>query len=105
MASLANQSGSIINAVMLGAIAGCGRLPLKREQFETAIREDGKSVESNLQGFRAGFEAARANMQPAKEREKKQSAAPTPAMVEHEVARTFPAVAQTTGLAGVRRLI
>ena len=105
MASLAKQSGSIINAVMLGAIAGCGRLPLKREQFETAIREDGKSVESNLHGFRAGFEAARANLQPAKELEKKKSAVPTPAMVEHEVARTFPAVAQTTGLEGVRRLI
>ena len=105
MGSLAKQSGSIINAVMLGAIAGCGRLPLRREQFEKAIRDDGKSVESNLQGFRAGFEAARANMQPAKQAESKKSAAPTPAMVEHEVARTFPAVAQTTGLEGVRRLI
>jgi indolepyruvate ferredoxin oxidoreductase, beta subunit len=105
MDSLAKQSGSIINAVMLGAIAGSGRLPLKREQFEAAIREDGKSVETNLQGFRAGFEAARANIQPAKEREKKRSAAATPAMVEHEVARTFPAAAQTTGLEGVRRLI
>jgi len=105
MDSLARQSGSIINAVMLGAIAGCGRLPLKREHFETAIREAGKSVENNLHGFRAGFEAARANIQVVKEREKKKSAAPTPAMVEHEVARTFPAVAQTTGLEGVRRLI
>jgi len=103
--ALAKQSGSIINAVMLGAIAGCGRLPLKREQFEAAIREDGKAVESNLNGFRAGFEAARANIAPAKALEKKKSAAPTPAMVEHEVARTFPAVAQTTGLEGVRRLI
>jgi len=105
MASLARQSGSIINAVMLGAIAGCGRLPLARELFETAIRTDGKSVESNLQGFRAGFEAARANMLSAIEPEAKRSAAATPAMVEHEVARTFPAVAQTTGLEGVRRLI
>ena len=105
MAALAKRSGSIINAVMLGAIAGCGRLPFKRELFETAIRNDGKSVDSNLQGFRAGFEAARANMQPAKVLEKKRSAAPTPAMVEHEVARTFPAIAQTIGLEGVRRLI
>jgi indolepyruvate ferredoxin oxidoreductase beta subunit len=32
-------------------------------------------------------------------------AAATPAFVEHEVARTFPAVAQSTGLEGVRRLI
>jgi indolepyruvate ferredoxin oxidoreductase beta subunit len=105
MDALAKQSGSIINAVMLGAIAGCGRLPIKPEQFEAAIREDGKSVESNLRGFRAGFEAARANLPAARPADKKRRAATTPAMVEHEVARTFPAVAQTTGLEGVRRLI
>ena len=105
MDALAKQSGSIINAVMLGAIAGCGRLPLKREQFEAAIREDGKSVDSNLRGFRAGYDAARAKLQPAKPSEKKSKAAATPALVEHEVARTFPAVAQATGLEGVRRLI
>jgi indolepyruvate ferredoxin oxidoreductase beta subunit len=105
MDALAKQSGSIINAVMLGAIAGCGRLPIKREQFETAIREDGKSVDSNLRGFHAGYEAARANAQPAKVADKKKTAAATPALVEHEVARTFPAVAQVIGLEGVRRLI
>jgi len=105
MDALAKQSGSIINAVMLGAIAGCRRLPLKREQFEAAIREDGKSVDSNLRGFIAGYDAARANLPPAKVAEKKIKAAATPALVEHEVARTFPAVAQATGLEGVRRLI
>ena len=105
MDALAKQSGSIINAVMLGAIAGCGRLPLKLEQFEAAIREDGKSVDSNLKGFRAGYDAARAKLQPAKPSEKKKKAAATPAFVEHEVARTFPAVAQAIGLEGVRRLI
>src|SRR5262249_19917063 len=105
MDTLAKQSGSIINAVMLGVIAGCGRLPLKLEQFEAAIRADGKSVDSNLRGFRAGYDAARANAKPVKVPEKKKKAAATPALVEHEVARTFPAVAQATGLEGVRRLI
>jgi indolepyruvate ferredoxin oxidoreductase, beta subunit len=105
MDSLAKQNGSIINAVMLGAIAGCGRLPLKLEQFETAIREDGKSIDSNLRGFRAGYEAARANVQSVKVVEKKKNAPATPALVEHEVARTFPLVAQGMGLEGVRRLI
>src|ERR1700756_3320455 len=52
MERLARQSGSIISAVMLGPIAGCGRLPLTAEQCEAAICEDGKSVESNLRGFR-----------------------------------------------------
>jgi indolepyruvate ferredoxin oxidoreductase beta subunit len=102
---LARQSGSIINAVMLGAIAGCGRLPFKRELFEAAIREDGKSVDSNLKGFRAGYDAAHARLQAARTPEKKKKSAPTPALVEHEVARTFPAVAQVNGLEGVRRLI
>ena len=54
------QSGAMINAVMLGAIAGCGRLPIPIEAFEAAIRADGKAVESNLRGFRAGLAAARA---------------------------------------------
>src|SRR6516164_8939500 len=105
MDSLARQNGSIINAVMLGAIAGCRRLPLKREQFEAAIREDGKSVDSNLRGFRAGYDAAQARTQATRVADKKRAASPTPALVEHEVARTFPAIAQVNGLEGVRRLI
>ena len=103
--SLAKQSGSIINAVMLGAIAGCGRLPLTQDQFEAAIREDGKSIDNNLRGFRAGYEAARVNLQPVRLPDKKKNALATPALVEHEVARTFPAMAQAIGLEGVRRLI
>jgi indolepyruvate ferredoxin oxidoreductase beta subunit len=105
MDSLARQNGSIINAVMLGAIAGYRRLPLKREQFEAAIREDGKSVDSNLRGFRAGYDAAQARTQATRVADKKRTASPTPALVEHEVARTFPAIAQVNGLEGVRRLI
>ena len=49
----------MINAVMLGTIAGAGALPIPAEAFEAAIRADGKAVESNLRGFRAGFDAAR----------------------------------------------
>ena len=60
MGQLASKAGSIISAVMLGAIAGSGRLPVTAEQLEAAIRADGKSVEANLRGFRAGLDAARA---------------------------------------------
>ena len=105
MDALAKQSGSIINAVMLGAIAGCGRLPIKPEQFEAAIRDDGKSVDSNLRGFRTGFEAARAKPAARESGRQKDARPATPALLEHEVARTFPALAQTTALEGVRRLI
>src|SRR4029078_5432178 len=90
---------------MLGAIAGCGRMPIARKQFRAAIRADGKAIESNLKGFRAGYDVARAKLKPTKPAERKTKAAATPAFVEHEVARTFPAVAQSVGLEGVRRLI
>src|SRR5215510_5759434 len=60
MAALAEKSGAMINAVMLGIIAGCGRLPISAEAFEAAIRADGKAVETNLKGFRAGLAAANA---------------------------------------------
>ena len=105
MARLAQQSGSIINAVMLGAIAGCGRLPLSAEQFEAAIRADGKQVDANLRGFRAGLDGARAKVQPAKVPDKKKNAAATRQSLEQAVAWTFPALAQATAQEGVRRLV
>src|SRR5665213_2825046 len=105
MERLAQQSGSIINAVMLGAIAGSGRLPLPPEQLEAAIRADGKSVDGNLRGFRAGLDAARANAPPAKLAEKKYHAPVTPELLEHEASYSLPALAQPTAVEGIRRLI
>ena len=43
-AVLAQESGSIINAVLLGAIAGSGILPIPRPAFEAAIEETGIAV-------------------------------------------------------------
>ena len=105
MDALAKQSGSIINAVMLGAIASCGKLPVTAEQLEAAIRDDGKSVDSNLRGFRAGLAAGRAKTQPAKLAERKNNAPVTPELLEHEVTYSMPALAQSTAIEGVRRLI
>ena len=61
MEAAAKAAGAIVNSVMLGAIAGLGRLPIPAEAFEAAIKHDGKAVESNLRGFRAGLAAAQAN--------------------------------------------
>ena len=58
MDTLAKQSGAVVNAVMLGSIAGCGRLPIPADAFERAIHADGKAVDANLRGFRAGLDAA-----------------------------------------------
>jgi indolepyruvate ferredoxin oxidoreductase beta subunit len=105
MDALAKQSGSIISAVMLGAIAGGGRLPLSPEQLEAAIRADGKSVETNLRGFRAGLEAARAKAQGSKPPDKKKRAAATLQNLEDDVQRTFAPYARPVILEGVRRLV
>ena len=104
MERLAKQSGSIISAVMLGAIGGCGRLPLTPEQLEAAIRADGKAVEANLRGFRAGLDAARAQTQPVTPPDKKKTAEVTLAALEQE-AQHFSALAQAFAVEGVRRLV
>jgi indolepyruvate ferredoxin oxidoreductase beta subunit len=105
MDALAKQSGSIINAVMLGAIAGSQRLPLTAEQLEAAIRADGKSIDSNLRGFRAGLDAARTNLPPVRQSEQKRRAPTTPDLLEHEVTYSLPALAQPVATEGIRRLI
>ncbi|MCL4801574.1 MAG: indolepyruvate oxidoreductase subunit beta family protein [Burkholderiales bacterium] len=55
MAEIARQSGTVINAVMFGAMAGAGVLPLGREACENAIRKQGKGTEASLRGFAAGY--------------------------------------------------
>lgn len=55
MEAAAQETGSIISSVMLGAIAATEVLPFARAAFEQAIRDTGKAVENNLRGFEAGF--------------------------------------------------
>lgn len=58
MGKAAQEAGSIINAVLFGAMAGSGRLPMSRDTLEAVIREGGIAVEANLKGFAAGFDRA-----------------------------------------------
>ena len=58
MRQLAEDSGTVINAVLFGAMAGCGALPLPRAACEAAIRRSGKGAEASLRGFAAGFDIA-----------------------------------------------
>ena len=94
----------MINAVMLGVIAGAGALPIPAEAFEAAIRADGKAVEANLRGFRAGFDAAqggaRLRSDPAK---RHRAPAASLADLESEIAR-MPEAARAFMTEGVRRL-
>lgn len=58
MSRVAQDEGTIINAVLFGAIAGSGVLPLPRPACEEAIRAAGRGAEASLRGFAAGFAIA-----------------------------------------------
>jgi indolepyruvate ferredoxin oxidoreductase beta subunit len=60
MEAATDRSGSVISAIMFGALGGSGALPFPREAFEQAIRDSGIAVGSNLRGFDEGFRAAQA---------------------------------------------
>ena len=61
MDAAARSSGTVISAVMLGAIAGAQILPVAKTAFEDAIRASGKGADASLKGFAAGFAAADAS--------------------------------------------
>ena len=58
MNALAEQTGSVISSVLLGAAAGSGALPFRKETFTETIGAGGVAVEANLKGFNAGYEHA-----------------------------------------------
>src|ERR1051325_581182 len=58
MRKLAQENGTVINAVLFGAMAGSGMLPLSRETCESAIRKGGRGAEASVRGFTAGYQTA-----------------------------------------------
>ncbi|MEJ2175688.1 MAG: indolepyruvate oxidoreductase subunit beta family protein [bacterium] len=58
MRALAQEHGTVINAVLFGAMIGSGALPLPRDVCEAAIRRGGRGAEASLRGFAAGYEIA-----------------------------------------------
>jgi indolepyruvate ferredoxin oxidoreductase, beta subunit len=106
MEEIASAAGAMLNAVLLGALAGSGALPIPEEAFAAAIRADGKAVEANLRGFRAGFEAARggtANV-PRRDGKRRRPSVPSLANLEREITATFPEAAREVAVEGARRL-
>jgi indolepyruvate ferredoxin oxidoreductase beta subunit len=58
MAQLAEATGSVISAVLYGALAGAKVLPMQRTAFEAAIHRGGVGVKESLAAFAAGYAAA-----------------------------------------------
>jgi indolepyruvate ferredoxin oxidoreductase beta subunit len=57
LAALAQQAGTVISAVMLGALAASGVLPFARTVYEDTVRAGGKGVDASLRGFALAFDA------------------------------------------------
>ena len=55
MAQAAERNGSLISAVLFGALAATGTLPFTRAQFEATIERAGVGVKASLAAFDEGF--------------------------------------------------
>jgi indolepyruvate ferredoxin oxidoreductase beta subunit len=65
MEAVTVRSGTVISAVMFGALAGSGVLPWPRSVCEAVIGASGKGVNASLAGFAAAFDEARQPSIPA----------------------------------------
>jgi indolepyruvate ferredoxin oxidoreductase beta subunit len=105
MDQAAEESGGVINAVLLGALAGSGRLPIPDAAFEAAIRHAGKSVDTNLAAFAFGRGHARGELEQAvREHRKRQAAARGVEDLIERARRAYPAAGLDIVEEGIRRL-
>lgn len=56
MAELAEKAGSVVSAVLFGAVAAAKALPFERAAFEATIRAAGVGVEPSLRAFALGYD-------------------------------------------------
>ena len=105
MDQAAEESGGVINAVLLGALAGSGKLPIADSAFEAAIRESGKAVDTNLAAFAFGRGHARGELaQAVREHRKRQAAGQGVEDLIEQARRSFPPSGLDIIEEGIRRL-
>lgn len=107
MEAATERSGSVISAVMFGALAGSGALAFPREHFEQAIKDSGIAVQSNLAGFAEGLSAAHGAVTMPNEAS---HAVPVPTTafgkrLQARITQGLPAPARTNALHGVQRML
>lgn len=56
MMAVAERTGSVISAVLFGALAATKVLPFSREAFEATITQGGIGVQASLRAFAAGYD-------------------------------------------------
>ena len=108
--ALAREHGTEANAVLLGALAGSGVLPIRIDAYRDAIRAKGVQVDANLRGFDAGLAVATRLKAGGGEGARDPSLPPTPTSpafdpdIERKVG-VFPAELRPTLAAAITRLV
>lgn len=109
VARAARENGTVINAVILGAIAGSGNLPIPVEAFERAIRAEGKAVDANLRGFAYGLKIAKGEiveLRPPPRAQKARAAGSPEALagLRDRVVRDYPEASHDIVMEGAARV-
>lgn len=107
MEAATERSGSVISAILFGALAGSDALPLPTEAYRRAIEESGIAVASNFKGFDEGFAEAQ---KPVAAPVEDAAAVPEPTTGEgrrlaKRIAEELPEAAHDNALHGVARLM
>ena len=101
MERLARDNGTMVSAVLYGAIAATGLLPFPRAVFEDVVRSSGVGVEASLRGFAAACSRVAAEHPPGEHEPPPRATAPLPPTVASE----FPAATHAVLGAGYARLV
>src|SRR6185295_17112469 len=106
MEAIAEATGSVLSAVLFGALAGSGALPFQRMAFEAAIRRGQVGVNASLMAFAAGFEAAQSGGATLPAASETPAHSPSPAIRDllHEAERDYAGDALVAVAAGIERL-
>jgi indolepyruvate ferredoxin oxidoreductase beta subunit len=102
MSAVAKEAGSIINAVVLGAMAASNKLPVNPESLIEAIKASGKAVEANLRGFEAGRQGVEVTVAATRQRPRLRSVSVAETL--RRVGETFPRAVHGFVNEGVTRL-
>jgi indolepyruvate ferredoxin oxidoreductase, beta subunit len=112
MGALALEAGTVVSAVMLGAIAGSGLFPFERAFYEDTVRAGGgKSAEASLRGFARAFEivqqpqGGRAGLDPVSPLARQDGLRVEPAMTTFSAATDFPPQAHDMLTLGHARML
>jgi indolepyruvate ferredoxin oxidoreductase beta subunit len=103
MSAIARENGTVVSAVLMGAIAGSGLLPFPREAFEATVRQSNRGVEASLRGFAHAFDTIHSGA--AADATHGESAGETPLKLPAHAMSIFPESVTEMATLGYARLV